>query len=50
MKLTKMQEVMKRDIERSIRWWLPGNYRLVDRRVRKDAGVKKTKTGGATNE
>lgn len=49
MKLTKLQQIMKQDIERAIRWWLPGNYRLADRKLRRDAGVKRKETGGNEN-
>ena len=44
--LTVWQRIMKQDIERAIRWWLPGNYRLSDREQRKDDGTKKMEKGG----
>ncbi len=40
-KLTRTQENAKRAIEWVIKRYLPGNYRLTNRKVRKDAGTKR---------
>lgn len=44
-KLTKRQEVWKDLLERAIKHFLPDNYRLTDRKERKDKGVKRIKGG-----
>ncbi len=40
-KLTRTQENAKRAIEWVIKRYLPENYRLTNRKVRKDAGTKR---------